>query len=94
MNEMRENFRKYLIAQGYKVYTPKGLPSTVWEYIKSIDRVCEWENMSWEDVKNNIEDLEDEYSPYGAKAAKGALSHCTVINALRRFKEFVGKWYR
>lgn len=94
MNEIRENYRKYLIAQGYKVYTPKGLPSTVWQYIGSIEKVCEWENISWSDIKYNIDELVDEYSPYGKYAKRGALSHNTVISALRRFREFVKKWYR
>ena len=46
---MKEQFCQFLINKGYKVVTPSGNPSTVYDYLKRIDKVCEWELMdNWD----------------------------------------------
>ena len=86
---MKERFRNYLLAKGYSELTPSGNPSTVYDYIKRIDRVCEWESVSWEILGTRIEQVVLLYDQGGAKEELGNKSHRAVINALRRFNEFV-----
>lgn len=86
---MKNRFKEYLICNGYKETTPSGNPSTVYDYIKRIDKICEWENLSWEKLAANIEILLPSYDVGGEKEEYGYKSHNAVINALRRFSEFV-----
>ncbi len=86
---MKNEFEKFLIEKGYKVTTPSGHPSTVYDYLKRIDKVCEWENKSWAELATNISNIISQYDIGGSKEDLGRKSHNAVINALRRFGEFV-----
>lgn len=86
---MNKQFKEYLIKKGYKQITPSGNPSTVYDYIKRIDKVCEWENMTWQQLANNIQEILPQYDTGGKKENLGKQSHNSVINALRRFSEFL-----
>ena len=86
---IKAQFEKYLSKRGYKVQTSNGKPSTVYDYIKRIDRVCAEEKYySWEELRNNIDACLKEYDINGKKYYIGQLSNRAVINALKRFKEF------
>ncbi|UZQ52389.1 hypothetical protein [Clostridium kluyveri] len=54
MIDMKKQFEEYLINKGYKQTTPSGQPSTVYDYMKRIDRVCDWENMNWEQLADSV----------------------------------------
>lgn len=86
---MKEQFKEYLIMQGYSVTTPRGKPSTVYDYLKRIDKVCEWENTTWMSLTDNIYAFLSQYDVGGSKEALGKTSHSAVINALRRYSEFL-----
>lgn len=86
---MKEEFTDYLINRGYSVTTPAGHPSTVYQYTKSIDKVCEWEDMTWSGLAGNISMIVAQYDIGGTKEELGQKSNKTVINALRRFSEFL-----
>jgi hypothetical protein len=86
---MKEQFERYLIDCGYKQKTPSGNPSTVYDYIKRIDKICEWENISWEQLATNIHIILPQYDVGGNKEDLGKKSHNAVINALRRFSDYV-----
>ena len=86
---MKKEFQDYLINQGYSIKTPSGNPSTVYDYQKRIDKVCEWEGYTWETLANNIGRIVVMYDIGGAKENLGNLSHRAVINALKQFKKFV-----
>ena len=86
---MKEQFQNYLIKQGYKVKTPSGNPSTAYDYMMRIEKVCIWEDLTWEEVANNIGRLVTQYDVGGEKEALGNKSHRAVINALKRYKDFV-----
>ena len=86
---MKQEFANYLIGQGYKLTTPGGSFSTVYDYIKRVDKVCEWEGCSWETLADNIVVTVPKYDVGGINADLGNISHRSVINALKRFKEFV-----
>ena len=82
-------FEEYLVNAGYCEYTVSGNPSTVFSYINAIKKVLEEEGLSWNSLKSNIENIIPIYDIGGAKQHIGAKSNCTVINALKRFREFV-----
>ena len=88
---MRTEFEKYLIKCGYKTVTPSGKPSTVYDYLKRIDKVCEKEGLSWNGLKDSIGRIVCEYDVGGSKEELGARSHNAVINALKRYQEFVSE---
>ncbi len=59
MTDLKTDFQKWLIQQGYKEGTDKGRPSTIYEYCKRIDRLCDklYGNSStdkWEILAINI----------------------------------------
>lgn len=91
VSDMREHFEKYLKAQGYKEKTPSGQPSTIYQYIKSVDEVCQREGLSWTLLSRNISTIVKIYGIGGEKQNLGEKSHNTVISALKQFQEFVQK---
>ncbi|MGN1201517.1 MAG: hypothetical protein ACI4R8_04615 [Candidatus Caccovivens sp.] len=87
---MKERFIEYLKERGYKEYTPNGRPSTIYSYIKGIERVISWEGLeSWSDIKYNIDKLCEIYGEGGPKEKLGRQSNNTIICALLRFREFL-----
>lgn len=86
---MKKRFEKYLIEQGYSLKTPSGNPSTIYDYQKRIDKVCEWEKCDWATLSQNITTVVTMYDIGGKKEDLGNLSHRAVINALKQFKKFV-----
>lgn len=88
---MKKEFEQFLIHEGYKEYTPSGHPSTVYDYIKRIDAVCQWEHTDWYDLSKKIATLLPEYEETGAKANLGSKSHNAVRSALRCFERFISQ---
>ena len=84
-------FEKYLITEGYAVETDSGNPSTVYSYVNAVEAVRTEEGISWDTLKADIDDVVDKYDEGGLMSWYGAKSNKTVINALKRFAEFVGK---
>jgi hypothetical protein len=83
-------FEAYLINKEYSTETPSGHPSTVYSYISAIENdVLDEEHISWDTLKSNIDSILLIYDVGGKKEHIGAKSNYTVINALRRFAEFV-----
>ena len=82
-------FEEYLVNAGYCEYTDSGNPSTVFSYIHAIKKVLKEEGLSWYALQNDIEKIVPVYDIGGAKQHIGAKSKYTVINALKRFQEFV-----
>ena len=82
-------FEEYLVNAGYCEYTASGNPSTVFSYIHAIKKVLEEEGLSWYALQNDIKNIVPIYDIGGVKQHIGAHSNYTVINALKRFAEFV-----
>ncbi|WP_418894713.1 hypothetical protein [Limibacterium fermenti] len=85
---MLDKFKKYLIEKGYKLTTPSGNPSTVYDYVNRVRQVCNRENISEETLAQNINLYVKKYDINGQEAEFGKQSHYSVINALKRFEEF------
>lgn len=86
---MKKQFENYLIVCGYKQLTDAGEPSTVYSYLKSIEKVLAWEKITWNELANKISYYCELYDIGGLNEKKGAMSHSTVINALKQLKLFV-----
>ena len=86
---MINEYEKYLISIGYKQTTPSGHPSTVYQYLKAIRNVCDEEGINLIELKENIISIILKYDIGGKKETIGAKSHKTVINALKRFEDFL-----
>lgn len=88
--EVATAFESYLIKEDYKTETPSGNPSTVYSYINAIERhVLDSEHITWASLRDNIDVIVKKYDVGGEKEDVGAISNSTVINALKRFKDFV-----
>ncbi len=86
---MLESFKSYLIDQGYSEFTPSGNPSTVYDYVKRVDKIRARENITIKDLSENISFYVDKYGPIGNEADFGKRSHNAFISALKRFESFV-----
>ena len=77
---MRKQFKDYLIKQGYAVKTPSGKPSTVYDYIKRIDKVCEIESITWHNLAMNISEVVIQYDSGGCKENIGKQSNAVRLS--------------
>ncbi len=82
-------FRNYLIENGYKVYTPSGQPSVVFQYAREVEIILENERMSIEEFNSRVNEICFLYDIGGAKQKLGEKGHRRVINALKRYREFI-----
>ena len=84
-----ESYEEYLIKAGYSLETDSGNPSTVYAYANAVQSVIDEEGITWNTLQTNISTIVKKYDIGGAKETFGCKSNKTVINALRRFEEFV-----
>lgn len=81
--DLIEKYKSWLYQKGYK-------SSTINQYYWGINQIVNEEQyFSWQEVVNNINKLMVDYNTFGAKGNIGEMGHKSVINALRRFKEFL-----
>ena len=82
-------FEKYLISAGYSEYSAAGNRSTVYAYTRAIKKVLKEEGLSWHTLQSNIDNIIPIYDIGGIKQHMGEDSNDTVIDSLKRFREFV-----
>ncbi len=86
----KEKFMQWLKEKDYKDWTQEGYPSTIYNYVYWIERVMKKENIdSFSELTNEIQELIRSYGEYGSKRNFGEKGHSTVINALKRFLEYL-----
>ena len=81
---LKEDFKNYLAESGYE-------PSVVYAYPRAIGIVCVEENISWKTLLQNISKIIPVYSKDGEKEEIGNYQNKTVINALKRYRDFALK---
>lgn len=86
---LKEKFYNYLREKGYKEYTPSGNKSTLYDYWGRIERICKDEEITWHELSKQINKFVQDYDTSGAKSELGEKSHRAVINALKRYQEFI-----
>jgi len=86
---MLDNFKSYLIDNGYSLFTLNGNPSTVFDYIKRIEKICFREEITVDELSKEIDHYVNLYGPNGEESEFGKKSHGAFIAALKKFKEFL-----
>lgn len=77
MTDLKEKFRNWLIKQELSEKTPSGKQSTVYDYIKTIDRICKNEDyITWDELASNIFSIIDNYQGKS-------------LSALNKYNEFL-----
>ena len=88
---MIEKFKCFLIKKGYSEYTPSGNPSTVYDYVKRIEKICKREAILINELAANINSYVQKYDKFGPEEEFGKRSNNAYISALKRFEEFITK---
>lgn len=86
---MKEKFREYLVQNHYREYTGNGVPSTIDKYVNSVNKVCCREGLTWEEAAYCIDDLVSDYDKGGKNEEFGNNSNRTVINALKKYRDYI-----
>jgi hypothetical protein len=86
---IQTKYEAYLEAAGYPVVGVSGNDSTVPAYSRAVEKVIENEGISCVDLEKNIANIVAKYDVCGEFEDIGNKSNKTVINALKRFAEFV-----
>ena len=86
---LKARFNQYLILEGYRSKSLSGNPSTIPQYVSSVEKVCEREGCTWTLLASRIGIIVHRYDIGGREEEFGNLSHRTVVNALKRFQEFI-----
>ena len=81
---MQKQFEQYLQSKNYK-------PTTSIDYPARLERLCRKEKISYEYLAQNLNEIMPQYEKTGKKSSYGKRSHSSVINALRRFAEFLSE---
>ena len=89
LEEYESDFVKWLVEQGYKKYTPSGNRSTAFEYADGVEKVRQRESLTETEMIKNIGMLIKKYDIGGAESEFGSMRHRIIINALKRYREFI-----
>ena len=81
---MQKQFEEYLQAKNYSNLTSIDYPAR-------LERLCRKEKFSYEHLAQHIAEIMPQYERDGEKSSYGKRSHSSVINALRRFAEFLSE---
>ena len=84
-----QDYTNYLIERGYKDFTPKGKPSTAYNYQSRIKTICKRENIDVHKLSKQIEFYVTDYDEGGNNFEFGKKSNSAYICALKRFEEFL-----
>ncbi len=86
---MRKEYKNWLIANGFSLYTPTYKPSTVYDYLRGLKRVCVEEKLTVEGVAANISTLVMKYQPGGEQSNTGRSIRRSCRCGLVQFAKFV-----
>lgn len=88
--ELLNQFEDYLVKRGYTSRTSSGNRGVAYDYSHPRIRfVLRQENITIQTLVESINKYVTQYDVGGIKARLGETSHNSVINALKRFKEFL-----
>lgn len=87
--DLFENFYQYLLLRGYKQNSDVGNKTTATSYCHWIKDIFRREQLTGKEFVRNISQIVQKYDKGGAESEYGKKGKSTVINALKRFQEFV-----
>ena len=86
---MTKDFENYLINNGYKLFTAKNQPSTVFDYLIAIRWVAKWENKTIDELAESISEIYPKYESTGEHSIRGKMRSRSIKCGLRQFHKFV-----
>lgn len=87
--DYEKDFESFMLKNGYSAKTENDTKSTVYAYVNSVKSVMSDEGIDWTSLVKQISSIASVYDIGGAKEEIGDRGNRTVINALRRFEDFV-----
>ena len=87
--DYEKDLETFMLKNGYSAKTENDTKSTVYSYVTSVKAVMSDEGLDWTSLVKNISSIASLYDIGGAKEEIGDRGNRTVINALRRFEDFV-----
>lgn len=87
--DYEKDFESFMLKNGYSAKTENDTKSTVYAYVNSVKSVMSDEGLDWTSLVKQISSIASVYDIGGAKEEIGDRGNRTVINALRRFADFV-----
>ena len=84
---MLNEYRKWLINKGYAVMV-NNRPSTCYDYCRALKRVLHYENITIEQLAENIADICPLYQKGNVHEVRGKEISRSCRNSLKRFMEY------
>ncbi len=91
-NTILVGFREYVRnALPRKEKVIRGSEGVIGRYMWAIERVCEQEKCTWDELSKNINAILPLYDTGGTKQSYGELYDFTILHALKAFRNFLAK---
>lgn len=87
--DVEKDFEHFLKINGYSEETHSQTKSTIYSYLNSVRSIMKDEGLDWDSLVMEISNVVRLYDVGGDKEEVGYKGKSTVINALRRFEDFV-----
>lgn len=88
---MKKQYEKWLLENGYSEKSGRLLPSTIYAYLRGIEHACKYENLSIEQLAENINVIAPTYEAGQKNSVKGRRLSRAVRCSLRLFKKFINQ---
>lgn len=88
---MKLKFKSWLLTKGYSATTGGNKPSTVYDYLRGISYVCKMENITIENLADNIYQICPAYQKGGIHEVRGRQISRSVRASLVQFLNFVSE---
>jgi len=88
---MKKTYEMWLEQKGYSYFTPEGRPSTIYDYLRGLRKVCRYEHLSIEGVAKRVDVLLPQYQQCGKKSSIGRTISRSVRSSLKQFANFVNE---
>ena len=88
---MKKQYEKFLLEHGFSERSGRLLPSTIYAYIRGIEHACKYENLSIEQLAENINTIAPTYQPGQKNSVKGRGLSRAVRCSLVQFQKFINQ---
>jgi hypothetical protein len=87
-SNLLKQFQTWMEQKGYKKTTQSNHPSTIADYSSSLMRICAWEGMTLEQVKDSITSIHQQYT-IGIHSCRGKMKSRAIRSAISAFSRFL-----
>ena len=86
-----KNYANWLESHGFKAVTQSQKPSTIYDYCRSLKRVCAWEGKTIEQLGDSIAEILPMYCATGIHSVRGRMVSRSVRSSLVQLKKFMSE---